>query len=63
MYLILYGFPYIIILIKFMGRTDGKWSICHAQKLQKDGGFLKDEYKDFVRTGAYPVYQKSVICG
>lgn len=63
MYLILYGLPYIIILIKFMGRTDEKWNICLAPKLQRDGAFPKDEYKDFVRTVAYPVCQNSVICG
>ena len=61
--MLLFGYPYIIILIEFEERTGELWNICLAQKQQKNGAFQKDGYRNFVRTIEYRAFQKLVICG
>ena len=63
MYLLLFGYPIIIILIKFEERAVELWNICLVQKQRKNGAFLNGEYSGFVRMPAYLAFQKSVICG
>lgn len=63
LHLLLFGYPYIIILIEFEERTGELWNICLAQKQQKNGAFQKDGYRNFVRTIEYRAFQKLAICG
>ena len=43
-HLLLFGYPIIIILIKFEERAVELWNICLVQKQRKNGAFLNGEY-------------------
>ena len=62
-YLILFGYPSIIILVKFEERAFWLWNICLVPKRQRNGEFLKDEYRYFVAKIAYRAFQNWGICG
>ena len=47
-HLLLFGYPIIIILIKFEERAVELWNICLVQKQRKNGAFLNGEYRYFV---------------
>ena len=63
MYLLLFGYPSIIILIMFEERTVTIWNICLVPKRQRNGAFLKDEYRYFAARTAYQALQNLGICG
>ena len=44
-HLLLFGYPIIIILIKFEERAVELWNICLVQKQRKNGAFLNGEYR------------------
>ena len=62
-HVLLFGYPIIIILIKFEERAVELWNICLVQKQRKNGAFLNGEYRYFVNRTEYREFQKSVICG
>ena len=63
MYLLLFGYPSIIILIMFEERTVTIRTICLVPKQRKNGVFLNGVCRYFVKKIEYLVFQKSVICG
>ena len=62
-HLLLFGYPIIIILIKFEERAVELWNICLVQKQRKNGAFQKDEYRYFAARTAYQALQNLGICG
>lgn len=63
MYLLLFGYPSIIILIMFEERTVTIWNICLVPKQRRNGAFLNGGCRYFVKKTEYPAFQKLVICG